>query len=122
MFDHKYSFQTSNCRTVELEHVKAMKDLGVIIDSELSFKEHIYEKIKKAYQMIGISNRNFKDLDVFSFLLLYKSLVRSQMEYANVVWNPHSIQLMTDIEIVQKRAIKLVKGLGKLSYRDRLFR
>ena len=44
------------------------------------------------------------------------------MEYANVVWNPHSIQLITDIERVQKRATKLVKGLGKLSYRERLIR
>ena len=44
------------------------------------------------------------------------------MEYANVVWNPHSTQLLTDKEGVQKKATKLVKGLGKLSYRERLIR
>ena len=57
---------------IDLEHVHNMKDLGVVIDSDLTFKDHIYEKINKADQMIGIINRNFKDLDNFSFMMLYR--------------------------------------------------
>jgi ribonuclease P/MRP protein subunit RPP40 len=97
-----------------------MKDLGVNIDSELHFKDHIYDKINKAYQMLGIIKRNFCDLDTFSFLMLYKSMVRSHIEYANVVWSPYKDYLIEDIERVQKRATKLVKGLRLLSYKERL--
>lgn len=120
LLDYKYSIDTMNSGTVVLERVYCMKDLGVNIDSDLNFKDHIYEKIKKAYQMLGIINRNFSNLDRFSFLLLYKSMVRSHIEYANVVWSPYKDYLIKDLERVQKRATKMVKGLRNLSYKERL--
>src|SRR6188508_1656522 len=43
--DYKYGFQINQSDSVELERVSNMKDLGVTIDSELSFKDHIYDKI-----------------------------------------------------------------------------
>ena len=38
----------------ELEHVFNEKDLGVVIDSDLSFKDHIVEKIRKANSIVGL--------------------------------------------------------------------
>ena len=66
-----------------------MKDLGVIIDCKLKFQDHIKQKIKKAYSMLGILRRNIKEMDVDSFISLYKVFVRSHLEYAESVWNPH---------------------------------
>ena len=40
--------------------------------------------------------------------MLYKSLVRYHLEYANSVWNPHRLGLIKDLEKVQMRATKLV--------------
>ena len=56
--DYKYGLDTRDSVIVELERVNNMKDLGVTIDSSLNFKDHIYDKIKKAYHMLGIINRN----------------------------------------------------------------
>ncbi|MDW0208719.1 MAG: reverse transcriptase family protein, partial [Nitrososphaeraceae archaeon] len=83
--DYEYSFCDSDGKVVVLEHVSSMKDLGVTMDADLTFSIHIYEKINKAFQMLGIINRNFSDLDKFSFLLLYKSFVRSRVEYSRSV-------------------------------------
>ena len=66
-----------------------MKDLGVVIDSELSYSRHIYDKINLAYRMLGIINRNFNSLDTFSFIMLYKSLIRSHLEFSHSVWSPY---------------------------------
>jgi Reverse transcriptase (RNA-dependent DNA polymerase)/Endonuclease-reverse transcriptase len=118
--NYKYGFDTVQSGFLELERVQSMKDLGVYFDSDLSFKEHIYEKINKAYQMIGIVSRNFKGIDKDSFKLIYKSLIRSQLEYASVIWNPYKKYLVDDLEKVQKRATKLVKGIRKFSYKERL--
>ena len=87
---------------VELENLDSIKDLGVTFDSQLSFVIHINEKINKAYSILGIIRRNFTFLDATSFLIIYKSLVRSHLEYANCVWSPHTIQDTTNLKKVQK--------------------
>ena len=105
---------------LHLEHVSSMKDLGITIDSELNFKEHIYGKIKQAFSILAIINRNFFNLDKDTFKLLYKSLVRSHIEYGHSVWNPYRLGVISDLERVQKRATRMIKNCKKLSYSDRL--
>ena len=43
----------------ELEHVFEQKDLGVTIDSELRFEEHISAKIRVANAIVGLIRRSF---------------------------------------------------------------
>ena len=81
-----------------------MKDLGVIFDSELNFLQHCKEKINRptAYLYLGIIKINFTIpiiyLDEDAFVMLCKSLVRSNLEYANSVWNPHRLGLIKHLE------------------------
>jgi hypothetical protein len=70
---------------VLVKNVDSIKDLGVTFDSKLRFDIHINEKVKKAYSMLGIINRNFFHMPKETFLQLYKSMVRSHLEYAHSV-------------------------------------
>ena len=56
--------------------VDSGKDLGVIIDKNLNFREHITSKINIANRNVGIIFRTFTYLDPEMFRNLYKSLVR----------------------------------------------
>ena len=85
-----YTYSVQGTQLKRLEHIK---DLGVIFDSELHFVQHCKEKINTAYSFLGIIKRN---LDEDAFVMLYKSLVRSHLEYANSVWNPHRLVLIND--------------------------
>ena len=73
---------------IPLEVVKEIKDLGVCFDSLLVFDKHVCEKINKAYMMLGIIKKNFVFISRNCFVTLFKSLVRSHLEYANSVWYP----------------------------------
>ena len=89
-------------------------------DSLLLFDKHISEKVNKAYTMLGIIKRNFTHISRTCFVILYKSLVRSHLEYANSVWYPKRKVDVDKLERVQKRATKLIPELSKKSYSDRL--
>ena len=106
--------------SITLSREVSINDLGVTIDSELTFNNHIDDKINMAYKMLGIIRRNFIDVDKSTFLILYKSFVRSHLEYAHSVWNSCSIGTIHDIERVQKQATKSIKQCKHMTYKDRL--
>ena len=91
-----------NMDAVVLRNVKQEKDIGVIVDEQLKFKDHMYKKIKKVNNMMGLIRRSFIHMDEEMFLKLYKSLVRPHLEYANVIWYPTKIKDITAIENVQR--------------------
>jgi len=59
-------------------------------------------------------------MDERTFILLYKSMVRPHVEFANSVWCTYKIGDLKEIEKIQKRATKLVIKLKNKSYTDRL--
>ena len=104
----------------EMEHVYTEKDLGVTIDENLSFEEHISNKIKIANALVGRIRSSFTFLDAQTFKRLYTSLVRPHIEYAQAVWSPYLEKYIKMLENVQIRATKLVDGIGDLDYTERL--
>jgi len=54
-----------------LEKVQSMADLGVCFDSNLTFKDHMSEKVNKAYSVLGIIKRNFTYTDGMNILLYH---------------------------------------------------
>ena len=70
--------------------------------------------------MLSLINRNFKCLSPDAFLGLYKSLVRSHLEYAVQAWCPYRKGDIEMLERVQMRATKMIHGLRGKSYTQRL--
>ena len=73
--------------------------------------------------MLGIIKRNFIYLTPDSFVVLYKASVRSHLEHAVSVWNPHHQLLIEKLEKVQKAwkgATELVIAVRTFKYEDRL--
>ena len=106
----------------EIEHVFDEKDLGVTIDSELKFEEHIAKKVNIANAIVGQMRRSFSYLDCDTFKRIFTSLVRPHLEYGEAAWSPHLVRNIDALENVQVRATKLIDGLSKLEYTQRLER
>ena len=86
----------------DIETVTQEKDIGVIIDSELTFENHLCEKVKKATSIFAAMRRTFKYLDTKSFLVIYNTLVRTHLDYASSVSAPYKMKYIEKIESVQK--------------------
>ena len=83
---------TSNNVKHSLATTDKQTDLGVIIDSKLSFDDHINQVVNKATKITKIIRRTFQFLDTHTFLPLYKTMVRSHLDYAVAVWYPYQIK------------------------------
>ena len=110
-----YTLKSKNLQSGNQE-----KDIGVTIDKDLTFDNHIAEKVNKANSMFALLRKTFQFLDKNTFLPLYKTLVRTQLEYANSVWAPYRSKHIEAIENVQRRATKQLPGMKNLSYSERL--
>ena len=114
-----YSMVSGENRT-EFQKVKAEKDLGVIIDDKLKFREHITQKVNIANRNLGLIFRTFSYRDREMFLNLYKSMVRPHIEYATQIWSIIYKKDKVIQENVQRRATRLVKCVQNKSYQERL--
>ncbi|KAG7308425.1 hypothetical protein JYU34_005625 [Plutella xylostella] len=98
---------TYNIGGVNVNKVSIVRDLGVMFDEKLTFNEHIEHICKKAYQMLGFVLRISKPFkQVSTYITLYQSLIRSQFDFASVVWSPHYAVHSNKLESIQKRFVK----------------
>ncbi len=95
-------------------------DLGVTVDGQLTFTDHITTVTKKANRVLYTIKRSMTYLDKHTLLLLYKALVRPLIEYADAVWNPIWKKDRDCLERIQRRATKTVTSLKHMQYEDRL--
>ena len=100
----KWTYKISG---IELERVSVVKDLGVLLDSKLSFSDHYSTIIAKANRNLGFIFRIAAEFhDPYCLRALYVSLVRSVLESASIVWCPYTEIWSRRIEAVQKRFIR----------------
>lgn len=84
------------------------KYLGVCITHNMSWNIRINHISANTNFMLGYLKQNVKLAPVSLKLLLFKTLVRSKLEYAAAIWGPcHSI-LVSNIEAVQNLGARLI--------------
>ena len=107
-------------RRVELESSDCERNLGVMISSNLKWKNHISIIVSKANKVLGMLLKTFTSRDASLWRLLYVSLVRPHLEFASTVWNPYIKGDIEALERVQKRATKIPTTMRALDYEERL--
>lgn len=100
------TFNYTLCNS-SLIKVSSLRDLGVQLDTNLTFNTHVQNIVNKAFKLYGFVMRtsvNFKRTN--TYLYLFKCLVRSQLEYAVPIWNPYYNRYKEEIENVQKKFLR----------------
>jgi len=74
----------------------------------------------KAMSILRMVNRALKRLNKEEFLVMYKSFVRTHLEYCVQSWNPYFVKDEEVLEKIQRRATKCVKGTKNKKYTEKL--
>ena len=90
------------------------------MDKEIKFHKQTSVAVKKANQILGLIKKTMATKNEKTIPLLYMTLVRPHLEYANAIWGPFYKQDQQLVERVQRRATKMIPCLSNLSYENRI--
>ena len=103
----------------DIERVNTMKFLGVLLDDNLSWKEHIKYLENRIAKNIGLMYRAKPFLDKESMLALYYSYIHSYLNYA---WGSTYLTNLKKLRSQQKHAIRIVHNKTKFEHTKELFK
>ncbi len=97
-----------SCEGVNIEVVSKTKYLGVILDSELKFTEHVNYLKQKLIGRTKMLGKLHPLIGQELTLELYKSLVLPVIDYADVVYDCLSSKSSRDLQKLQNYALRIV--------------
>lgn len=119
-FNH-YSYKINN--TI-LNRSKQVKDLGILFDDKLSFKNHVQAIITRASKLLGFICRSLKPfVNINTHKLLYNTYVRNIIEYGSSIWNPYYHLYTNKLENIQRKFTRVLCykfGIPRETYEQRL--
>jgi hypothetical protein len=96
-----------------LEIVNTTKFLGVILDNNLNWKQHITHISKKIAKSIGIISIAKKTLNQKTLLQLYFSFLYPYLTYCVLIWGNSPNTTLWPVYRLQKLAIRLVANIKR---------
>ena len=105
-----------------IEHVRELSFLGVTIDENLSWKNHIDITAKKLSRAVGVLKhlKNFVPKNILR--LIYNGLILPYINYGILCWGSCNPTTLSRITILQKRAIRIITGARYYSHHEPLCR
>ena len=94
----------------QLELVTSHKVLGLVIQNNLKWNNHIKSIVTKASKCLHILRVLRRGgVEINDLITIYTALIRSLLEYCCVVWH-HALPsyLSQELESIQKRAFKII--------------
>ena len=104
-----------------IERKMCAKFLGVIVDDKLTWNNHIECIEGKVAKNIGIIRKVQSVLPTSVLNTLFCSLTLPYLPHCNVIWSNNRITRLYRLNILQKRAIRVVNKCGYLAHTQPLF-
>ena len=81
------------------------KHLGLVLESKVSFNEHVNQKVNKCNRILGPMKRVSLTLSRKQLLTIYKIFVTSHLDYADIIYDkPFNDAFKEKLEKVQYSA------------------
>ena len=100
----------------EITPVPVARDLGVFIDQNLTYDEHLTQTAAKCLCKLVQINRIKHLLDKETLLLLINAFVFSKLFYCSTVWSNTSKSNVSKLQRVQNVAARIILGFRKFDH------
>ena len=94
----------------DLESLDTAKYLGVHLSTDLRWNRHVDATRQSASGVLKFLRRNLRVSSTSVKTRAYQMYVRPKLEYAGIVWDPHTKTNTDKIEMVQRQAARWVLG------------
>ena len=103
---------------IEVKH--SLKDLGVHLSSDLTFKLQVEKTVASASKLAGWGLRTFRRRSLSIMKTIWNSLVQPKLDYCSQFWSPSDQDSINRIESVQKHFLSKLEGLSCKDYWEKL--
>ena len=105
-----------------IETVSKTKFLGVIIDNNLQWKDHINYLCNKISKGIGIIRKVRDVLNKDTLINLYYTFIYPYLTYCNIVWGRAANIHLSRLHLLQKRVLRVICKTHFLAHTEPLFK
>ena len=103
----QFQYIMNNVQVSEVDHHTC---LGIELELNMSWSEHITDTANKASSTLGFLHRNLSACSTQVKATAYKTLVRPKLQYASSVWDPHYRSKIEQLEKVQGKAARWARN------------
>ena len=110
----RFLYHPFNLSSTPLNYNKSTTDLGVTIEQNLKFQQHINQITHRANQQANLIHRCFTSKNTSNLARAFKTYVRPLLEYASPVWSLYTKFQIESIEAVQRSFTRRIPGIQQL--------
>ena len=103
-----------------IEEKESTRDLGIIMQNDASFNEHIEKICKKVRQKSGWMFRSFYNRQGWFLRHMWNSLIQPHIDYCSQLWAPEEGGELQKIEKLLKDYTAKIPEVSKMTYWERL--
>ena len=110
-----------NFNNTNVKQAAFQKHLDLILDSQLSFEEHLKTIFSKVNKTIGLIRKLRNFLPRPSLMTLYKSFIRPHLDYGDIIYDqPFNNSFQNKIESIQYNVCLAIIGAIRETSKERL--
>ena len=113
---------TKTINNQEIKRAFYAKFLGVLLEENLSWKEHLKYTENKIAKRVGLMYKAKPLLDKNSLLSLYFSYIHSYINYTNLAWASVHKTNLKKIHSLQKHALRIEYNKDRYYHKKELFK
>ena len=105
----------------EIKKCNSVKFLGIYIDCDLTWKNHINYISCKISRVIGVINRLKHLLPIRVLVNLYNTMILPDLNYCIILWGGCASYLFNKVFVLQKKVVRITTNSSYNAHTDKLF-